>query len=192
LEFADENHAREALAASSGKCLGCAENLEIVQTFRLSGTFAAGVLQGLWLESLATDVMAKRTDLVWSGQMIGTKEIDVLGILGGKTILVECKDTSFGQTDLAVIALKADQVRPDFVIVISTRDIHANVQDDIDKLASRGFKVISESASGTIAERLGDLLDDLIRTEFQTWLGATTTGSDLASQLIREMGLVSS
>ncbi|MEX2158971.1 MAG: hypothetical protein WEB04_06165 [Dehalococcoidia bacterium] len=158
MDFEERREAELALAASSGKCSQCGSaKLAVVETLEVADVYLRGVQQGLWLESLASDVLTERTDLVWSGQMVGTKEIDVLGVLGDKIVLVECKDTSFGQTDLAMIGLKADEIRPDLIVVISTRDLHHNVKDDIEKM-DKDIRVISEQSAEVIRAKLDELL----------------------------------
>lgn len=189
-DFPLEASAESSLVQSTGKCPNCgAARLEVVPTFALTVTFASAIQQGLWLESLASDVAEENTDLVWTGQMVGSKEIDVLAVLADKTVLIECKDTSFGQTELAMTALKAAQIQPDLIIVISTRDVHHNVRQDIDKLG-RDLRVISEPTAPGIRSQLSEMLEGLKQEQFTNWLAAVRPSGLLGDLSLPTSGLL--
>jgi hypothetical protein len=167
LAFPTGEQAKEVIEAADRRCAICGErSLQIAEAFSVTPEVLAGVRQGLWLESLACDALSSRTDTVWAGQMVGSNEIDVLAVFADKVVLVECKDTSFGQNDLYVTAMKAEDLKANTVVVISTRDFHENVTEVASRLgqdrrSERAFTLISATTESDIRARLNSLLDDL-------------------------------
>jgi hypothetical protein len=160
---------------TGGECAACgATALKTVEAYSVAEPFFRGVRQGLWLESLASDVLQSRTDTVWTGQMVGTNEIDVMGVTADRTILIECKDTSFGQNDLYVTAIKAGQVEADEVVVVSTRELHQNVMSQIQKIGRdsgvREFSVVTETTASAIEQELTRVLDGFRRQQLADWI----------------------
>jgi hypothetical protein len=90
--------------------------------------------------------------------------------------MFECKDRGIGQNDLYVAAVKAETVRADVVVMVSTHHLHANVQEKLTGLngghAGNNDKftaIISESAS-QIKSDLTAFLSNLTSVELNNWL----------------------
>ena len=176
LTFTDRAGADRAVSDSGRRCGLCREQeLGLLDTFAVREEYARSLAQGLWLESLATDVAAYRTIEVWTGQMVGPHEVDVLTVLGDRVVLIESKDTSFGQNDLSVTAFKAQDVGAQVVVILTTRDVHENVIETINKLSRQGverreYRMISSPSADVIRTQLLDVLDELDARKLQTWL----------------------
>jgi len=171
IAFSTRSQAENALTHAGSKCLNCtAGTLEIEENYSLTDKHREGIRQGLWLESLASDVVGERALNVWTGQMVENDEVDVLSVYLDKTLLIECTDSTFGQNDLYRTAIKAQTLDVDVVIVITTREIHPNVRSDVDRLGktmgrSRRYLLISQgSCDGIRAELTSEL--DRTQTEY--------------------------
>jgi hypothetical protein len=147
----------------------------VIETYSVLDPFVHGIQQGLWLESLASDVLASRTSAVWAGQMVDLNEIDVLGVVADSTILMECKATSFGQNDAYIALVKAQQLEIDTVVFISTKELHRNVQDSVDKMdrTSRHLRLrtIATPSASKIRRELLKVLDELTGNQLAEWFG---------------------
>lgn len=174
LSFSAKSKANKALADSNNYCASCGEKgkLEIVESFEIVKAVRLGIQQGLWLESLASDIISEFTNQIWIGQMVDTNELDVLSIFCDKRVLIECKDTSFGQNDFYVTAMKAQDIGADIVIVIVTRDIHPNVQSIIDRYNREGertFTLLIETSSEKIKSSLMETLKGIQDKYITEW-----------------------
>lgn len=167
LAFQSLQRARSVLSEVDSRCVSCGQpGLDVVESYTLSEIVVKGLQQGLWLESLASEVMSRRCDAVWSGQMVNTNEVDVLGVHLGATVLVECKDTSFGQNELYVAAMKAQDLGADTVIIATTRDVHPNVLEAKDRLENwlrgrRPFTILSGQTAETFERGIDSALSEI-------------------------------
>lgn len=172
-EFADaENNLRNSVKCPCGR-----SRLQILETFALDALYQRVLQQGLWLEALVSGVVDSRSCRQWAGRMLGTDEIDVICVIANRIIMFECKDKSFGQNDLYVAAVKAQRLRADMVVIISTHRLHSNVYERIEQLnAGREgekddkFVAISSPHTTEIKGKLFDLLNKLRRIELTNWL----------------------
>lgn len=143
-----------------------------------SGTYQLqerAIKQGLWLESLSSDVMKRFCSKVWTGQFFGVNEVDVVGTLAGYTILVECKDTHYGLNDLYVTGRKALEVNAEITLVITTRHVHKNVLNELPRVKDgipdcEMLKVIQEDKSRKIESAFSRILADLDEGYSARWM----------------------
>lgn len=174
LTFPTEESAKNALADSNNYCDSCGkkDTLVIIEGYQVIEATRRGIQQGLWLESLTSDVISELTSHVWSGQMVDTNELDVLSIYCDKILLIECKDTSFGQNDFYVTAMKAQDIQANIVIIITTHDIHPNVQNNIDKYKDEGertFRIIIKTSAEEIKSSLKTNLNEIQNNYITEW-----------------------
>lgn len=174
LSFNEQSAAEATIANKSSTCAACnTANLEVLEVYSVVDALERGIKQGLWLESLASDIIREYTNTVWTGQMIRTNEIDVLAVFSGQTLLVECKDTSFGQNDLYVTSVKAQEINANIVLIITTSDIHQNVADNVERMTkdnnARHFHVISRENANEIRDELRSTLSSLYRRQLLDW-----------------------
>src|SRR5205823_1444715 len=124
--------------------------------------------EGLWLEALADDIVSSRSFKSWQGYDFSGDEVDVLGVIGQTRVLIECKDTNLGRNDLYVALNKAKNLRAE-LIILTTKDIHPNVQSIIRNLANQNSNtlgagtiiptIISSSSADVIRNALEEALD---------------------------------
>jgi hypothetical protein len=175
IAFNSKRKAESTLRSSGDRCLNCLQGrLAVSEVLQVEPLSAAALQQGLWLESLASDTVGELSPLVWTGQMIENIEIDVLCVFAGMTILIECKDTNFGQNDLYVAAAKAEQVGANLVVIISTQPFHQNVVDGVMKIGKdssrRDFRTITCSNASEIGNELRTLLLGRSEHHVRDWL----------------------
>jgi len=165
LAFSTKEKAHNALTDSNNYCTFCEKEnvLDIVEGYRVVEALRLGIDQGLWLESLVGDIISEFTSHVWIGQIVDTNELDVLSIFCDKVVLVECKDTSFGQNDFYVTAMKAQDIQADVVLIVVTRDIHPNVKRNIERYKREGERSF-ETIIGNSAEKIKELLKTTLIT----------------------------
>jgi len=181
LTFANKEKAKNALAESNNYCANCGKKdaLNVVEGYGVVETVRRGIQQGLWLESLVSDVVSEFTQQIWAGQMVDTDELDGLSIYCDKIILIECKDTSFGQNDFYVTAMKAQDIGADIVVIITTHEIHPNVQNNIDrynKESERTFKIITKTSTKEIKSSLEDFLKETQNKYVAKWFRGGSEG----------------
>ena len=176
LAFPGQSQAKIVLGDAVGKCLNCREGrLGIEENYAVAGNFLEGVRQGLWLESLVSEVMRERASKVWTGHRVGDDDFDILSFFLDRTILIECADFTFGQNDLYKTAIKAQTFEADSVIIISTRKILPNVRNDTNHLQkvigeSRNYLLISEDSCDAIRASLTSELDRMQEEYINNWL----------------------
>lgn len=174
LTFSTKEKAESALSDSHNYCSVCGKggSLNIYEGYAVAEAIRRGIQQGLWLESLAADVTSEFTHNMWIGQMIDANEIDVLSIYCDKVVLIECKDASFGQNDFYVTAMKAQDIQANIVIIITTHDIHPNVQKSIDRYKGerRIFRIISKTSTEEIQSSLRQILSEIQNNYVTGWL----------------------
>lgn len=181
--FPNEESARRTIAESDAKCGSCGkEDLTVLNIFGVRRPILRALRQGVWLESLTEDALKSRTDLVWSGQMADRDELDVVAVLADQVVLVECKDTSFGQNELYVTLAKAQNIGANEIIIVSTKDIHSNVWEAIRELnenadsrrsyddESRKIHVIEERASLMIKSKLEETIETITMKCLGKWV----------------------
>ena len=154
------------------KCLNSNTSLKELQ---ISNHHLKVVKQGLWLELLAKEIMDRHCSKAWAGQFFNSNEIDVIGTISDYTVLIECKDRSFGLKDLFFTIEKANDVWADIVILITTQPLHANVKLKIPSAKSQLFDegdliVISEKQSGKIQSQLSKILTRLSADYYERWM----------------------
>jgi hypothetical protein len=191
LAFSSNEKAKYTVRDAGKKCVSCGEiKLSVEESYTVSDALIRGIQNGLWLESLVADIFSGRMSAVWAGQMIENNEVDILSIYSDKVVLVECKDTSFGQNDLYVTAMKADHISADRVIIVTTRDIHPNVNEAANKIKSnsnrRSFLLISKNTTEEITCELNKELDIMQERYVKSW---TTGGGGVFSEAAYRLGL---
>lgn len=65
--------------------------------------------------------------------MVESFELDVVAMIHSKIVLVECKDTSFGQNDFVNLSAKAEEIDADVIGVVTTQPLHENVKGLIER-----------------------------------------------------------
>jgi len=175
LILSHKKRAGEVLADSDNYCTSCKGRgtLGLMEGYRLTEAVRVGIQHGIWLESLASDIVSKRTRHIWSGQMVNSNELDVLAIYCDKIILIECKDRSFGQNDFYVTAMKAQEIGAHVVFIIVTHDINPSVQSMINTYkmeTDRAFKTIVGNSTKAISGSLDEALDEIRENYIGDWL----------------------
>ncbi len=185
LAFDSRRDAEHAVADGKAKCATCGEgSFTVEEAFVVRQHCLAGMSQGLWLESLAADVLAAYSQQVWSGQMVGTNELDVVGVFAESLWLVECKDSRFGQNDLYVTAMKADAIRADQVVVLTTNDIHDNVRQAERQMRESGtrrrsrFRFVSSEEASVLQDEFEKILAAAQMRHLRDWLNSQAEVSD--------------
>ncbi len=186
LTFEQAAAAESAVTSSEQRCAQCGEQaLEIRETYAPAQPYVRAIKQGLWLEALASDVIGKYAAQSWSGQMLGSIEVDVVAVVDDVTVLVECKDTSFGQNDLYVTAVKAQQVAADLVIVVNTRDVHDNVRMELARIdettPARTFYLLNERTAAAIKSKLEAILRHLTADPAERWLRTPSSSTTVST-----------
>lgn len=186
LVFPTRDKADDAMAHSKNYCAACKSEgtLAITEAYETIETARLAIQQGLWLESLASDVVSQVTEHIWTGQMVNSSELDVLSIYCDKIVLIECKDSSFGQNDLHAAAAKAEDVRADIVMIVVTRDLHPNVQASVDRYNQKGertFRTIVNNSTKKIQSALKTSLEETRSNFINRWF-SSGLGHDLFYQ----------
>jgi hypothetical protein len=163
-------------AARSSRCACGGRDLAIVESFGITPAHQKCLKQGLWLEFLVSETVGRVACKQWSGYFADENEIDVLSVIANHLTLFECKDTSFGQNDLYVAAMKAERIGASKVVIVSTHDLHANVLQVMSAMnagssnrPARYITVISPLAY-EIEKQIGKLLDDWSADDLRHWL----------------------
>jgi len=134
MNFSSRKQGERALSNSSFRCLmrGCpskkskSRKAEIIEVFSLTKE-ALMIRSGVWLEKLVDDELRRVTSDTWPCRFHNNDELDNIFIFREKFVLVECKDTSFGQNDLYNIVMKARNLAVNHIIIVTTKKIHKNV-----------------------------------------------------------------
>lgn len=185
LIFTTSAEAEQALHGSI-RCACGESRLHIVQAYSLESAFQRALQQGLWLEALVRDVIDRYACAQWHGRMLGTHEIDAFCVVAGMILMLECKDRNFGQNDLYVAAAKAQRLRADMVVIVSTRSLHSNVEEEIAVLnQQRGtdgdrFVPIIHATASELRSQLEALLNQVQKISLRNWLTRRPTGEPWA------------
>lgn len=183
VNFGNRQDCEQFIHRSDGGCGQCDnESFAVVEQYGVKRNHLTALSQGMWLEALAMDRLILRTDRVWAGMMVGSDEVDCIAVYSDRIVLVECKDTSFGQNELYVTRAKADNIGASEVIVLTTSDIHQNVEKEIEKINSarrdRGLvdrdttskvNIVSKSEPKDLISGLDEVLDQLDRGTIRRW-----------------------
>jgi len=190
LAFEKKSQAEETLQKAQYICPNCTrDNPEIIETFRVRKEAIQGLKEGLWLEKFVDHTLREETENVWSGVTVDTIELDNVAILNERTYLVECKDTSFGQNDFYILMEKARKVDANVVIVVTTREVHQNVDSAIKKYQEEGEREIHVIESGKI-KKISSKFKDLMkkrREEYISEILVTDIGPSSYELLRRSM-----
>lgn len=112
--------------------------------------------------------------------MVETNELDALATFAESVWLVECKDSRFGQNDLYVTAIKAEAVGADHVVVLTTNDIHENVQQAANQIRESGrrrrsgFKFLSAQGAADLRSQFEEVLMEAQANHIRGWLAPST------------------
>lgn len=143
---------------------------------------------GLWLESLAADVIQERTDLVWPGQMIGEDEIDTLAIFANAIVGVECKDSNIILHDFRVAHHKAQQMQAQALIFMVTGDIDPNVHKTVERIRNRDkaleFIFVHDRTCEGLRSQLNTVLDSLEVQGVERWVTSNLSSQEYISFLL--------
>ncbi len=167
LSFPSEKSALDTLANSSYKCMteDCGSTEAVIrEIFTVRNKVRKVSENALWLEYMIGDIVRKKARRTWLGVMHENDELDVVAIAFDKSILIECKDTSFGQNDYYSLMAKAAANRADIVLVVTTTPIHANVRAAIEKSKERRrpqVRTIEASESKAVVGELDRFLNEL-------------------------------
>jgi len=186
LEFPDREAAAHSLEGTvNRKCRICDEGkIQVVEAFAVKEAVYKGLKQGLWLEKLTYEAIKPLSIFADAGQIIDTFELDVIAVSYGSVILVECKDTSFGQNDFLQLDAKAEEIGADIIGIVTTQPLHENVSSLIQRRKKEAQRTIftiestddpikiSSSIKAEIAKIRGDYLRRLLcgllsRAEFR-------------------------
>lgn len=121
---------------------------------------AVRCLGGVWLEKYVDALLQKRAKYTWPGKVNGDDELDNVFLFGEKTFLVECKDTSFGMSDLYSLMIKAKGIEADEIVVFTTQGTSANVTARIKELNdNEEYKItLIDGGQPVIAQKINDFL----------------------------------
>ena len=177
ISFRDKEAAEKLLASSSFNCPNSecdSDEATIKEVFGVKRNVIKILTQGIWLEYMIGEILNKEMRKVWIGVMHDNDELDVVGVGLNKSILVECKDGSFGQNDLYSLMIQAGDIHADVVLIVTTQPVHPNVKATLDKYKEKGRRImkIIEGDSTKIKNELNKFLSNLkekfINTFF-TW-----------------------
>lgn len=183
LVFGDRSSCASIIAGSGARCVQCRnESFEIIELYRPKKVLVEALQQGLWLEALGLDCLKNRTNHVWAGHMAGSDEVDAIAVYADQVVLLECKDTSFGQNEFYVARAKAENVDATQVCVLTTRDIHANVESVIKQAnearqgvyrqRARQYHVVTNSDAKKLQQGLSDWLEKLDQQVLKGWFAS--------------------
>ncbi|MEK7095488.1 MAG: hypothetical protein AAB917_02405 [Patescibacteria group bacterium] len=152
LVFGNKDDISNAINTSRFTCMnrksGCSSGkAKEVEVFAINPDVVR-TLGGVWFEKYVDDILKERVKYTWPGKMNSDDELDNVFVFTDKTFLVECKDTSFGMSDLYSIMVKAKAIEADEIIVVTTQDVHANVTakiNDLNKSGEYQIEIISGS-----------------------------------------------
>lgn len=182
IEFVSQEAAAHSLeTTSSRKCKICDEgDIRVIEAYSIKEAVYKGLQQGLWLEKLVYDLVRPLCIFAVVGQMVDTFEMDVVGVGYGRTILLECKDTSFGQNDFINLNAKADEIEAEVIGIITTQPLHDNVNRFIERTKQQTRRTIfivhdSEDAA-TISSRVQEEMTNIRNEYLRQLLSATELG----------------
>jgi hypothetical protein len=175
LAFQDRSRADDVISSVDARCGACGERkLHVLDTFAFNESYERAIKQGLWLESLAADMLERWTSAVWAGQMARRDELDVVGIYAETMVLVECKDRNLGATDVYVTAAKAQNVGADLTILLTTSEVHQNVQDVIEEMSGAGreqrIELIAEPSVSGIKNQFEQIIEKATTRAIMQWM----------------------
>lgn len=178
----DSREACDTLIDSRPTCAECKKrDFEVVELYRCRSALAEAIQQGLWLEALALDGVRKRTSSVWAGYMAGSDEVDAIAVYADRVLLLECKDTSFGQNEFYVARAKAENVDATEICVLTTRDVHSNVQSVVKQANQnrqqylrsrpRQYSLIVSPDASELRKGLDNELNRMDQAVIRNWFG---------------------
>ena len=91
---------------------------------------------------MAYDALKPLCVFAAAGQMVETFELDVIAVGYSRVILLECKDTSFGQNDFINLNAKAEEISANTIGIVSTQPLHENVVRLIERTRAQTGRVI--------------------------------------------------
>ena len=86
-------------------------------------------------------------------------EYDGISIIKDCIVLIECKDTSFGQNDLYTCMIKAEEIKAETIVIITTKEVHPNVKKQIEKFQKTNKKKLYLISSNVVKEIEKDLVN---------------------------------
>ncbi len=129
-------------------------------------------LGGTWLEKYVDDILKQKVRYTWPGKMNTDDELDNVFIFAEKTFLVECKDTSFGMSDLYSLMIKAKAISADEILVITTQNVSSNVINKIKELNEAedyqisliigNQKIIKKTLEDTLSRRQNEFFEQTL------------------------------
>lgn len=183
LIFDGRDAAESLLRTAQPTCVECKKkDFRVVELYRCKRSLVDALQQGLWLEALALERVRGRTSRVWAGQMAGSDEVDAIAVFADRVLLIECKDTSFGQNEFYVARAKAENIDATEICVVTTRDVHVNVETAI-KQANEGrqaylrqrprhYHLLSNQDSSVLRNGLDDWLNRMEESVIKGWFGS--------------------
>lgn len=173
LEFSNKEKAGQVLeATSSKKCKVCDQGkMQVVEAYALGQPVYKALQQGVWLEKLTYDSVKPFSVFAAAGQMLDTFELDVIAVGYDQIILIDCKDTSFGQNDFVNVNAKAKEIEANVIGIVTTQPINENVRRLIDRTKQQTSTTIftventedSDKISSQIQAEVGKLEKEYVR-----------------------------
>ena len=168
ISFNDKKTAEKILNDSSFSfnCANkeCNSNEAIIkEVFVVKKNVIKIIRHGIWLEYMIAEILNTETRKVWIGVMHDNDELDVVAVGLNKSILVECKDGTFGQNDLYSLMIQAGDINADVVLIVTTQPVHPNVKSTLNKYKEKGKRImkIIEGNSTEIKNELNKFLNNL-------------------------------
>lgn len=146
--FKKREDAIDSFKKAKFSCPKCSQDKTCILEYYCLTTEAIKIIKGTWLEKLCAEHVNKFTNNYWAGYISDQNELDGVTVFSKKIILIECKDTSFGQTDLYITLAKADDLNAKQILIVTTNNVHDNVKKLIEKYEKEGkrkIKIINET-----------------------------------------------
>ena len=140
--FKKREDAINSLKKAKFSCPKCSGNKTCILEYYYLTTKTIKLIKGVWLEKLCAEHIKKFTNNYWAGYVLDQNELDGVTIFSKDIILIECKDTSFGQTDLYTTLAKADDLNAKRILVVTTNHVHDNLKKLIEKYEKEGKRKI--------------------------------------------------
>jgi hypothetical protein len=157
------------LKNSSYSCPICKnKKYKIDEVFCLNEKIEKVISLGLWLEKFVDRLIKERSTANWPNRVFEGNEIDNVFLSNNDTVIVECKDTSFGIYDLHTLMIKAEDLNAKYIIIVTTNKIHENVKKQIEKFnekRERQIITIENNNSNVIKTQFNNFIQNQFNKE---------------------------
>lgn len=155
--FQKREDATNSLKKAKFYCPKCSHTKTCIDEYFCLTDKAIRIIKGIWLEKLCAEEIGKITNNYLAGYMSDQNELDGITVFSRKIVLIECKDTTFGQSDLYIVLAKADDIDAKQILIVTTCLVHDNVKKLIEKYEKQGkreIKIIDGNKVDGIKEEL--------------------------------------